>query len=53
MRPGASGAGHVPTFRLLPPGPAIFEAALTAALYPARAILFVRAHRGVADPDRV
>ncbi|HLY89354.1 MAG TPA: rod shape-determining protein MreD [Acetobacteraceae bacterium] len=41
------------TFRLLPPWPAIFEAALTAALYPALAILFVRAHRGVADPDRV
>jgi len=41
------------TFRLLRPWPAIFEAALTAALYPALAILFVRAHRGVADPDRV
>lgn len=41
------------TFRLLPPGPAVFQAALTAALYPALAILFVRAHRGVADPDRV
>jgi rod shape-determining protein MreD len=41
------------TFRLLPPGPAIFEAVLTAALYPALAIVFVGAHRGVADPDRV
>lgn len=34
-------------------GPAIFEAALTAALYPALAIVFVGAHRGIADPDRV
>jgi rod shape-determining protein MreD len=41
------------TVRLLPPGPALFEAALTAALYPAIAILFVQAHRGIADPDRV
>ena len=41
------------TLRLLRPWPAIFKAALTAALYPALAILFVRAHRGVADPDRV
>lgn len=41
------------TFRLLPPGPAIFVAALTVALYPALAVLFVRAHRGIADPDRV
>jgi rod shape-determining protein MreD len=40
------------TFRLLPIGPAVFEAALTAALYPALAILFIRAHRGIAAPER-
>ena len=40
------------SFRMLPPGPAIFEAVLTAALYPALAILFIRAHRSVADPER-
>jgi hypothetical protein len=30
----------------------VFEAALTAALYPALAILFIRAHRGIAAPER-
>jgi rod shape-determining protein MreD len=40
------------TFRLLPIGPALFQAVLTAALYPALAVLFVRAHRTVADPER-
>ena len=40
------------SFRLLPLGPALFEALLTAALYPALAILFIRAHRSVADPER-
>jgi rod shape-determining protein MreD len=40
------------TFRLLPIGPALFEAVLTAALYPALAVLFVRAHRTIADPER-
>ena len=39
-------------FRLLPPGPAIFQAVLTAALYPALAILFARAHGTIADPGR-
>lgn len=39
-------------FRLLPLGPAIFQAVLTAALYPALAILFARAHSTVADPAR-
>ena len=39
-------------FRLLPPAPALFQAALTIALYPALAILFIRAHRTVADPER-
>jgi rod shape-determining protein MreD len=40
------------TFRLLPLAPAVFEAVLTAALYPALAVLFIRAHRTVADPER-
>ncbi len=39
-------------FRLLPIGPALFEAVLTAALYPALAILFVRVDRTAADPER-
>jgi rod shape-determining protein MreD len=40
------------SLRLMPVGPALFEAMLTAALYPALAILLTRAHRSVADPDR-
>ncbi len=40
------------SFRLLPPAPALFQAVLTAALYPALAILFIRAHRTIADPER-
>ena len=40
------------SFRLLPPGPMLFQALLTAALYPALAVLFVRAHRTVADPEQ-
>jgi rod shape-determining protein MreD len=40
------------TFRLLPLAPAVFEAVLTAALYPALAVLFIRAHRTIADPER-
>jgi len=40
------------TFRLLPLAPAVFEAVLTTALYPALAVLFIRAHRTVADPER-
>lgn len=39
-------------FQLLPAGPAVFQAALTTALYPALAIPFSRAHRSVADPER-
>ena len=39
-------------FRLLPPWPAMFQCALTGALYPALAILFTRAHRSLADPAR-
>jgi hypothetical protein len=32
-------------------GPALFQTVLTVALYPALAVLCVRAHRTVADPD--
>ena len=39
-------------FRLLPVGPALFQALLTAALYPALAIPLIRALRTVADPER-
>ncbi len=53
---GAAALGWVLTavlvFRLLPVGPALFQAVLTAALYPALAVLFIRAHRTVADPER-
>jgi rod shape-determining protein MreD len=38
--------------RLLPFGAALFQAVLTAALYPALAILFTGAHRTIADPER-
>jgi rod shape-determining protein MreD len=40
------------SFRLLPLGPVLFQALLTAALYPVLAVLFVRAHRTVADPEQ-
>ena len=40
------------SFRLLPLGPALFEALLAAALYPALAMLLLRAHCTVADPER-
>jgi rod shape-determining protein MreD len=40
------------SFRLLPLGPALFETLLAAALYPALAVLFLRAHHTVADPER-
>ncbi len=40
------------TFRLLPVAPALFEGLLAVALYPALAMLFLRAHRTVADPER-
>jgi rod shape-determining protein MreD len=39
------------TFRLIPIGPAVFLAALSAALYPVLAIPLASAHRGVADPE--
>ena len=38
--------------RLLPASPALFQALLTVALYPALAMLFIRAHRTLADPER-
>jgi rod shape-determining protein MreD len=40
------------SFRLFSAGPALFQAVLTVALYPALAVLCVRAHRTVADPDQ-
>jgi rod shape-determining protein MreD len=40
------------SFRLLPITPALFQAVLTAALYPTLAILLARADRTIADPDR-
>jgi rod shape-determining protein MreD len=38
------------TFHLFPIAPALFEFALTAGLYPLLATMFVRFHRGLADP---
>jgi len=38
------------TFRLLPAGPALFQAVLAAGLYPMLAVLLARAHRTVAEP---
>jgi rod shape-determining protein MreD len=53
---GAAALGWLLTallsFRLLPLAPALFEALLAAAMYPALAVLFIRAHRTVADPER-
>jgi rod shape-determining protein MreD len=40
------------SFLLLPLGPVLFQALLTAALYPALAVLFLRAHRTIADPEQ-
>jgi rod shape-determining protein MreD len=40
------------SLRLMPAGPALFQATLTAALYPALAILLIRAHRTIANPER-
>lgn len=38
--------------RLLPFAPVLFQAAVTASLYPLLALLFSRAHRTIADPER-
>ena len=46
------GLASLLTFRLLPPVASAFQFALTVALYPALAMLFTRAHRGIADPGR-
>lgn len=40
------------TLRLLPFTPALFQAVLAGALYPAIATLFARAHTNIADPGR-
>lgn len=40
------------TFRVFPPGPALFQFALSAGLYPLLAVLFIQAHRGLADPGQ-
>ncbi len=40
------------TATLLPVGPALFQAALAAGLYPLLSRLLVQAHRGLANPDR-
>jgi rod shape-determining protein MreD len=37
--------------RLLPPAPALFQAALAAGAYPLLALAFLVANRGLADPD--
>jgi rod shape-determining protein MreD len=39
-------------FRLLPPGPGLFQATLAAGVYPALAVLLTRAHQTLADPVR-
>ncbi len=40
------------TFRLLAPGPALFQAALSCGIYPALAMLLTRAHQSLAAPER-
>jgi rod shape-determining protein MreD len=40
------------TLQVLPPGRAIFQAALNAGLYPALATLLARAHRSLAAPEQ-
>lgn len=40
------------TVRLFSPAPALFQWALTAGLYPVLAMLFTRAHRGLANPEQ-
>ncbi|MGI4944327.1 MAG: hypothetical protein ACRYHQ_27850 [Janthinobacterium lividum] len=40
------------TFRLLSGGSALFQFALTAGLYPLLATWFIRAHRGLANPEQ-
>jgi rod shape-determining protein MreD len=40
------------TFRMLPAGPALFQAILSAGLYPLLAVVLTRAHATVAEPAR-
>ncbi len=40
------------SLRVLPLGPALFQTLLSAASYPALAMLFLRAHRTIAEPER-
>lgn len=40
------------TFRLLPPGPVVFQAAIGAGLYPLLATLLTRAHLSLAAPEQ-
>ena len=40
------------TFRLLPPAPVLFQAALAAGLYPLLAVALARAHTTIAEPAR-
>jgi rod shape-determining protein MreD len=53
---GAAALGWVLTslleFRLLPVGAAVFQFVVSVAIYPALAVLFVRAQRSVAAPER-
>ena len=39
-------------WQLLPPGPGVFQAALSAGLYPPLATLLTRAHHTLAEPER-
>lgn len=39
------------TFRLLPPGPALFIGVLATGLYPLLAVALIRAHQTLAEPD--
>ncbi len=45
-------ATAVLTWQLVPPDAMVFQAVLSAAVYPALAILFARAHRSIANPER-
>lgn len=38
------------TFRLLPPGPALFQAAMASGMYPLLSMPLARAHRTIAEP---
>jgi rod shape-determining protein MreD len=38
-------------FRLMPPGPGLFQAAISSGIYPALAVLLTIAHQTLADPD--